>query len=77
MLGWVVLMSQIKSSLLYYQIEPPVTPYMKFTFFNVENPDDVRNGFKPRVTEIGPFSYIEDRQKRNPVTIYDEISYGR
>jgi len=57
-------------------IEPPVTPYMKFTFFNVENPDEVRNGFKPRVTEIGPFSYIEDRQKRNPVTIYDEISYG-
>ena len=50
---------------------------MKFTFFNVENPDEVRNGFKPRVTEIGPFSYIEDRQKRNPVTIYDEISYGR
>jgi len=57
-------------------IEPPVTPYMKFTFFNVENAEDFRNGYTPRVTEIGPFSYEEDREKMNPVTIYDEISYG-
>ena len=50
---------------------------MKFTFFNVENAEDVRNGNKPRVREIGPFSYQEDRIKMNPVSIYDEISYGR
>ena len=50
---------------------------MKFTFFNVENADEVRDGYRPRVTEVGPFSYEEDREKMNPVTIYDEISYGR
>ena len=50
---------------------------MKFTFFNVENPDDVRLGFKPSVTEIGPFSYMEIREKKKPVSIYEEISYGR
>ena len=50
---------------------------MKFTFFNVENANDVRNGYKPHVTEVGPFSYMEIREKKKPVSIYDEISYGR
>merc|ERR1711981_54746 len=51
-------------------------PHMKFHFFNVLNADEVRNGLKPRVEEIGPFSYKEHRKKKNPVTIYEEISYG-
>jgi len=58
-------------------ITPPVTPYMKFTFFQVLNADDVKNGVgKPNVTEIGPFSYRENRRKENILSIDDTITYG-
>jgi len=57
-------------------VTPPVTPFMKFTFFKVENPTDVKEGKKPRVSEIGPFSYIENREKDNILSIQDTISYG-
>ena len=34
--------------------------FMKFTFFNVENADEiVANNVKPRVTEKGAFAYRE------------------
>jgi len=57
--------------------EPPITPYMKFTFFNVSNTADVKAGVaKPIVTEVGPFAYREVRKKENILTIQDEISFG-
>merc|ERR1711915_248592 len=58
-------------------IEPPITPFMKFTFFNVTNLEDIRAGkAKPSVSEEGPFVYREIMRKENLLTIEDEIRYG-
>merc|ERR1712112_180394 len=56
--------------------EPPITPYMKFTFFQVENPQEVEAGEKPIGKEVGDFAYKEVRRKENIHSIFDEISYG-
>jgi len=51
--------------------------FMKFTFFNVENEDEiVANNTKPRVTEKGAFAYREVRRKEHVRSLLDEISYG-
>jgi len=51
--------------------------FMKFTFFNVENADEVvANTARPRVTEKGAFAYREVRRKEHVRTLLDEISYG-
>ena len=40
--------------------------YMAFHMYNVVNPDEiVKNGAKPILEEIGPFVYIETREKQN------------
>jgi hypothetical protein len=31
--------------------------YQSFYFFNLTNPDEVMDGAKPRVVEIGPYVY--------------------
>merc|ERR1719166_416798 len=51
---------------------------MKFTFFNVENADEIisPNVVKPRVTEKGAFAYREVRRKEHVRSLLDEISYG-
>ena len=38
---------------------------MAFNMYHVTNPDDIVNGKKPRLEEIGPFVYREKREKRN------------
>ena len=34
-----------------------VDVFMQFIMFNVTNPDEVKNGAKPVLEEVGPFSY--------------------
>ena len=46
-------------------MSPPVPIYMAFNMYHVENPDDVVNGARPNLTEIGPFVYRETREKKN------------
>jgi len=57
-------------------VAPPITPYMKFTFFNVTNPEAIVEGDKPEVSEVGHFAYREVREKQNINPILDEISFG-
>jgi len=54
--------------------EQPV--YMKFTFFNVTNPDAIKNGDKPEVQELGPFVYTENRRKEGISFVEDTVSFG-
>ena len=47
---------------------------MKFYMYNIENPDQIIAGTeKPRISEKGPYSYVEERRK---IDISDE-SYSR
>ncbi|XP_076139640.1 lysosome membrane protein 2 isoform X1 [Alosa pseudoharengus] len=45
---------------------PPPPVFMEFFFFNVTNPDEYLAGLaKPRVVEVGPYTYREYRSKEN------------
>lgn len=58
--------------------KPSLPIYMKFHFFNVTNVDDVMAGAKPIVNEVGPYVYLEKREKTN-ITFNDdnsEVSYN-
>ena len=57
--------------------------FMQFIMFNVTNPDEVKDGGKPILEEVGVFSYKEDRQRVDltwsddgtNLTYYEVISY--
>ena len=49
---------------------------MKFYMFNVTNTDEIKDGKKPILEEIGPFTYKEVRKKENILNVEDHISYG-
>ena len=48
-----------------FQVKPPVPVYMSFMMYNVDNPEEIVNGSKPKLTEVGPFVYRETREKQN------------
>uniref|UniRef100_A0A2P2I2A7 Lysosome membrane protein 2-like n=1 Tax=Hirondellea gigas TaxID=1518452 RepID=A0A2P2I2A7_9CRUS len=44
-------------------ISPPIPIYMQFFFFNITNPKEILEGGKPKLVEIGPYTYLEEREK--------------
>lgn len=44
---------------------PPPPVFMEFFFFNMTNVDEFMAGAKPRVTQVGPYTYREYRYKEN------------
>ncbi|GMT22694.1 hypothetical protein PFISCL1PPCAC_13991, partial [Pristionchus fissidentatus] len=45
--------------------KPPMINTMKFFFFNLTNVDEILyEGAKPRVVEVGPYTFIESEEKR-------------
>jgi lysosome membrane protein 2 len=48
----------------YEQLQNPTLPIWKdFYFFNLTNPDEFVEGAKPNLTQVGPYSYREERKK--------------
>lgn len=57
-----------KGSLNYKNwVKTPIPLYLEITLFNLENPDDVQKGAKPKVVEKGPYSFVEKHERINIV----------
>ena len=52
--------------------------YAKYYIFHVENPDEIKEGKKPQVTQFGPYVYQEYRKKEDIANVgLDQIFYGQ
>ena len=50
---------------------------MSFYFFSIDNPDEVVNGSRPHVTELGPYFYKETRRKEDLLEVDgDKLFYS-
>jgi hypothetical protein len=57
-----------------------VPQYQNFYFFNITNPDDVKNGVaKPKLVQVGPYSYrkYENRFKFNFPDNGNQVQYKK
>lgn len=60
------------------KVNPPVPVYMDFYFFTVKNPDEVSNGSKPILEEVGPYVYKEVRRKEDVLSVDgDRLQYSQ
>ncbi|XP_077988176.1 scavenger receptor class B member 1-like [Glandiceps talaboti] len=48
-------------------VDPPIKMYQKYYFFNVINKDNILEGEKPEVVQIGPYTYRQHMPKKNIV----------
>ena len=58
-----------------FQITPPIDVLMSYYFFNVTNYDQLTEDWtaeKPSVEEIGPYAFLEHRDKKNIVELNAE-----
>ncbi|CAG7833577.1 unnamed protein product [Allacma fusca] len=75
LMGWVIVPKIIEDQ-IYKQVQLrngtevwdkwsdiPIPVYLKFYIFNVTNPLEVERGEKPRLQQVGPYSYREKRRK--------------
>ncbi|CAL8080165.1 unnamed protein product [Orchesella dallaii] len=53
----------------------PIPVYLKFNIFNITNPEEMSQGAKPQVNEMGPYVYIIDYDKHNFVPNEDDDTY--
>ncbi|CAH8823642.1 unnamed protein product [Trichobilharzia szidati] len=66
----------IPGSVVYPEwLQPSIPVYIQFYLFNLTNPVEFQAGEKPRVEQLGPYTYRERRVKFNVSMVNEFISY--
>ncbi|ODM93105.1 Scavenger receptor class B member 1 [Orchesella cincta] len=60
-----VISPEVNPELYSAWIHPPVPVYLKVYLFNISNPKEFQNGSKPKLLEMGPYIFRENRTKVN------------
>lgn len=65
--------------LIILQLSPPIDVFMSYKFFHVENWEAMTEDWsaqRPKVVEVGPYAFLEYRDKKNVIELNAEhLSY--